>query len=129
MHPVARSRRSVRSAARATIPRLLEPRALAMIHHVVLLRIKPRTSKAVLDKTFAAIGAMKKHVKGLKSFEWGPYSSTEGLNKGFNYGFVMTFTTAKERDNYLVHPEHEKVKAAVLKLLDGGLDGVIAFDF
>lgn len=100
-----------------------------MIHHMVLLRIKPRTSKATIEKTFAAIGSMRKHVKGLKSYAWGPYRSPEGLNKGFNYGFSMTFTNAKERDRYLFHPEHEKVKAAVLKVLDGGLDGVIAFDF
>jgi hypothetical protein len=29
----------------------------------------------------------------------------------------------------LPHPEHEVVKAMVLKVLDGGLDGVVAFDY
>jgi hypothetical protein len=41
----------------------------------------------------------------------------------------MTFKTAADRNAYLPHPEHEKVKAKVLAILDGGLDGVVAFDF
>jgi hypothetical protein len=41
----------------------------------------------------------------------------------------MTFEDAASRDAYLPHPEHEKVKESVLAILDGGLDGVVAFDF
>jgi hypothetical protein len=41
----------------------------------------------------------------------------------------MTFTDAKARDIYLPHPEHEVVKAMVLPVLQGGLDGVVAFDY
>jgi hypothetical protein len=41
----------------------------------------------------------------------------------------MTFTDARARDAYLPHPEHEQVKKLVLAILDGGLDGVVAFDF
>ena len=45
------------------------------------------------------------------------------------HGFCMTFPDAAARDAYLPHPEHEKVKAVVLEVLDGGLDGVVAFDY
>jgi len=41
----------------------------------------------------------------------------------------MGFEDAIARDAYLPHPEHEKVKAKILDLLEGGLDGVVAFDF
>jgi hypothetical protein len=41
----------------------------------------------------------------------------------------MTFRDARARDAYLPHPAHEPVKAQVLALLAGGLDGVLAFDF
>jgi hypothetical protein len=100
-----------------------------MIHHVVLLKLRRDTTPQRVKEVFAQIGSMKAHVPGLKSYHHGPYSSPEGLNKGFTHGFTMTFDNAASRDTYLWHPEHEKVKAAVLECLDGGLDGVVAFDF
>lgn len=100
-----------------------------MVTHMVLLRIRKDVPKATIDETFKAIGGMTAHVPGITSYAWGPYSSPEGLNKGFTHGFCMTFKTASDRNAYLPHPEHEKVKAKVLATLDGGLDGVVAFDF
>ncbi|MBL8803661.1 MAG: Dabb family protein [Planctomycetes bacterium] len=100
-----------------------------MIHHVVLLKLRRDITTERVKEVFAQIGSMKAHIPGLKSYHHGPYSSPEGLNKGFTHGFTMTFDNAASRDTYLWHPEHEKVKAAVLGCLDGGLDGVVAFDF
>ena len=100
-----------------------------MIHHLVLLKVKKNVPKAQVDQVFAEIGGLRKKIPGISSFAWGPYSSPEGLNKGFTHGFAMTFTDAKARDAYLPHPEHEQVKALVLAILDGGLDAALAFDF
>ncbi|MBM4014707.1 MAG: Dabb family protein [Planctomycetes bacterium] len=100
-----------------------------MVLHMVLLRVKKSVTTPRLTKLMKSIGGMKKFVPGIVGYEWGPYSSPEGLNKGFTHGFCMMFRNAKSRDTYLVHPEHEKVKAEVLKVLDGGLDAVVAFDF
>jgi hypothetical protein len=100
-----------------------------MITHMVLLRIRKNASKKETDGAFAALASLKTKVPGILSYSCGPYSSPEGLNKGFTHGFAMTFPDAKARDIYLTHPEHEKVKAVVLAVLEGGLDGVIAFDY
>lgn len=100
-----------------------------MIHHLVLLKIKKSTPAGEIDRIFQLIGTMKMHIPGLLSYSHGAYSSPEGLNKGFTHGFSMTFDNAQSRDTYLYHPEHEKVKAGVLGALEGGLDGVVAFDF
>jgi hypothetical protein len=100
-----------------------------MVLHMVLLRVKKSVAKPRVTKVMTAIGRMKKFVPGLVAYEWGAYSSPEGLNKGFTHGFCMMFRNAKSRDTYLTHPEHEKVKAEVLKILDGGIDAVVAFDF
>ena len=100
-----------------------------MIVHVVLLKVKKSVPQAEIARVFGAIGALKGPIPGILSYSWGPYSSPEGLNRGFTHGFSMTFTDAKARDAYLPHPEHEKVKALVLAILDGGLDGVLAFDY
>lgn len=100
-----------------------------MIHHLVLLRLRRDVPAARVKEIFELIGSMKAHVPGLASYHHGPYSSPEGLQRGYTHGFAMTFDNAASRDTYLFHPEHEKVKAAVLAVLDGGLDGVVAFDF
>jgi len=100
-----------------------------MIHHLVLLKIRRGVPKKEIDTLFALLAGMKKFVPGLESFAGGPYSSSEGLNKGYTHGFAMTFDDATARDEYLVHPEHEKIKERVLAVLDGGIDGVVAFDF
>lgn len=100
-----------------------------MITHIVLLKLKKRATPARIRAMFRSLAGLQKKIPGIVSFEHGPYSSPEGMHKGYTHGFVMIFKNAKARDAYLPHPEHEKVKAQVLSLLEGGLDGVVAFDF
>jgi stress responsive alpha/beta barrel protein len=100
-----------------------------MIHHLVLLRFRRDVPPKEIDAAFALLAGLKKTIPGLTSFTGGPYSSPEGLNRGYTHGFVMTFRDAPSRDGYLDHPEHVKVKERVGALLEGGLDGVVAFDF
>src|SRR5262249_19653019 len=100
-----------------------------MIHHLVLFKLKKTTTAAQSKAMLAELAALKSKIPGLLSFVGGPYSSPEGLNHGFTHGFTMTFRDKAARDGYLTHPEHEKVKEHILPWLEGGLDGVIAFDF
>jgi hypothetical protein len=100
-----------------------------MITHMVLLRIRKDVPKKQVDAVFAELAALRGKIPGINSFSGGAYSSDEGMQRGFTHGFCMTFQDAKARDRYLPHPEHEKAKANVLAVLDGGLDGVIAFDY
>jgi hypothetical protein len=100
-----------------------------MITHAVLFKIRADVPEDQIDTVFTELRDLKDKIPGILSFEGGSYSSDEGLNKGFTHGFVMTFPDASARDAYLPHPEHEVVKGHVLEVLDGGLDGVVAFDF
>jgi hypothetical protein len=100
-----------------------------MIHHLVVLKLKPTTTPAQIKSMYADLAALEPKIPGLLSFAGGAYSSPEGLHQGFTHGFIMTFGDSAARDGYLTHPEHEKVKERILPLLAGGLDGVIAFDF
>lgn len=100
-----------------------------MITHVVLLKIRKDVSKDQVAKVFEALAGLQKKVPGILSFSAGAYTSPEGLNRGFTHGFVMTFKDAASRDVYLPHPDHEVVKAIVLEVLDGGINGVVAFDY
>lgn len=100
-----------------------------MIYHLVLLKIRKDAPQKQVDAVFAEIGGLRNKLPGILSYAWGPYSSPEGFNKGYTHGFCMTFADAKSRDAYLPHPEHEQVKAKLVALLDGGLDGAVAVDF
>lgn len=100
-----------------------------MITHVVLLRLRKDLPAKEVARVFDALASLKSKIPGILAYSAGPYRSHEGLNKGFTHGFVMTFVDEAARDAYLPHPEHEKVKAVVFEALDGGLDGVIAFDY
>ncbi len=100
-----------------------------MIVHLVLLKIRTDVPDDRVRDVFEAIGGLREKIDGIESFHWGPYSSHEGLNRGFTHGFSMTFTDAAARDAYLPHPEHEAVKEQVLSVLEGGIDGVLAFDY
>ena len=96
-----------------------------MVKHIVLLKMKPGTSGETVKRIFDALAALKGKIDGIEDFVWGAYSSDEGLNKGFTHGFIMTFRDARSRDEYLPHPEHEKVKEMILPVVDD----VLAFDF
>ena len=96
-----------------------------MIQHMVLLKFREDVAQEAIDDCFADLAELQNKIDGITYFRGGPYSSPEGFNKGFTHGFLMTFDTAENRDIYLPHPEHEKVKAKIMDLTDDAL----AFDF
>lgn len=98
-----------------------------MIRHTVLMKFRPEVTQASIDEVFKALADLKTKIPGLISFHGGPYSSPEGLNQGFTHGFSMDFSSEKERDAYLPHQEHDKVKDMIIPLIAD--NGLIAFDF
>ena len=99
------------------------------VKHIVLMKVRPETPTAQTDKIFRDLASLVGQVQGLLDFSGGAYSTIEGLNQGFSHGFVMTFADEASRDGYLPHPLHEFVKSQIVAVLDGGLAGVIAFDW
>jgi hypothetical protein len=96
-----------------------------MVYHYGVFKFHPGTTPSTIDNCFKALKGMVGKIPGLLSVESGPYESDEGLNEGFTHGFVMKFDSPKNRDDYLPHPEHERVKAIVVP----NLAHVIVFDF
>jgi len=82
-------------------------------------------SAAQIDTCFREMAGMVGAIPGLLDFYHGPYASGEGMNDGFTHGFIMTFASPQARDDYLPHPEHERVKAIVVPCLARA----IVFDF
>jgi hypothetical protein len=92
---------------------------------MVLLKFKPEVSPARIEELFAWLKRLPERIDGMNYVAGGPYSSSEGLNAGYTHGFLVTFASPAARDAYLVHPEHERIKQALLECLAG----VAAFDF
>ena len=95
------------------------------VKHIALIKFKADTTQEQIDKVFEEILEMSESLPGIEDYVSGPNNSPEGLNQGFTHGFVMTFTDAAARDAYLTHPEHERVKVAVLPFVES----VAVFDF
>jgi len=100
-----------------------------MVQHVVLFRFREDLEQTAVAALFEELRGLRSRIPGISEFQGGAYSSPEGLSQGFTHGFTMTFADAAARDAYLPHPLHQAVVAKLLPMLDGGLDGVVAFDF
>jgi hypothetical protein len=100
-----------------------------LIDHIVLFRFRPDLPPAALGDLFQDLRGLASEVKGITGIRCGAYSSPEGLNQGFSHAMVMTFSDAAARDAYLPHPAHQRVVERLVPMLEGGLQGVVAFDF
>lgn len=98
---------------------------MSKVKHIALIKFKDGTSEDQINNLFDQILDLTENVDGIIDYVAGPNSSPEGLNQGLTHGFIMTFTDAAARDAYLPHPEHQKVKEAILPLADS----VLVFDF
>jgi hypothetical protein len=75
--------------------------------HVVAFQFKPSAKAEEIDAVVQAFRALKTKIPQIKSFEWGTNISPEKHDKGFTHGFTLSFSSEKDRDAYLVHPEHK----------------------
>lgn len=99
-----------------------------MVDHLVLFRFRTEVNQQEITLLFEELRDLASQVDGICGFRGGAYRSPEGLNQGFSHGFVMTFQSAAARDAYLPHPAHQRVVEKILPMLEGGLNGVVAFD-
>ena len=98
---------------------------MSAVQHMVMVKFKPDVSNEKAMELLNSVFALKDIIPGITHCAGGPYSSPEGMNRGYTHGFVMTFDSAEARDVYLPHPEHEKVKEGIFP----HLDEAVAFDF
>jgi hypothetical protein len=95
------------------------------LRHVVAFKFKESASKDDIKKVETAFRDLKKKIKEIVSYEWGMNNSPENKNRGCTHAFILTFNSEKDRDAYLVHPEHK----AFGKIVGPVLDEVFVIDF
>lgn len=96
-----------------------------MLRHVVLFKFKDSATPDQIKKVEDAFIALPSKIKEVKGFEWGTNNSPEGLNEGLTHCFFVTFSSEKDRDVYLPHPQHK----AFVEILKPILDKVVVVDY
>ena len=83
------------------------------LRHVVLFKFKDSSTGQDVDKVIAAFEKLPQQIRQIKAFEWRLNNSPENLNEGLTHAFLLTFSSEKDRDDYLVHPDHKKFGGTV----------------
>jgi hypothetical protein len=83
-------------------------KAKGHLRHVVSFKFKESASKDDIRKIEDSFRALKAKVPQIAALEAGLNNSPEGLNKGCTHAWILTFNTEKDRDEYLVHPDHKE---------------------
>jgi Stress responsive A/B Barrel Domain len=76
--------------------------------HMVAFKFKPTATKEQIKEVEDAFAALKEKIPQISSLKWGTNVSPEKHDQGYTHGFILKFKTDKDRDDYLVHPEHKK---------------------
>lgn len=79
-----------------------------VLRHVVSFKFKDTTSKDDIRKVEDAFRALKAKIPQIAALEAGLNNSPENLNKGCTHGWILSFKSEKDRDEYLVHPDHKE---------------------
>jgi len=96
-----------------------------VLRHIVMFKFSESATPANIQKIEEAFAKLPEKIDGIQSFEWGINSSPEGMNQGLTHCFLLTFTSDKDRDAYLVHPAHQEFG----KSLGTDVEKVTVFDF
>lgn len=80
-----------------------------MIQHIVLIKMRHDADPQATERLVGALARLQHKIPGILDYRWGKNVSPEGLGRGYEHGFVMTFESAEARDAYLPHPEHQKI--------------------
>lgn len=96
-----------------------------VLRHVVLFKFTDTSTPEDVKKVEDAFGGLAGKISQIKDYEWGTNSSPENLNQGLTHCFFVTFHSDKDRDDYLVHPDHQ----AFVEVLKPHLDKVTVIDY
>jgi hypothetical protein len=84
-----------------------KPAGSKKLYHVVSFKFKADAKKEQIDGVVSAFRDLKKKIPAIHEFSWGTNVSPEKHDKGFTHAFILSFGSEKDRDIYLVHPEHK----------------------
>ena len=102
----------------------LQNGAMAEISHIVLVQWQATVPADVKQQARESVRGFLGVIPGVLSVAEGPSVSTEGLEQGFDYGFVIRFADTDARDGYLPHPVHR----LLADLIGANAERVVVYD-
>ncbi|EOD80092.1 hypothetical protein D515_00916 [Grimontia indica] len=96
-----------------------------MIRHILLIKFIESATEDQINHIKALFLDVPKKIDGVVSVEWGENDSDENLNKGCTHAVLMTFANQAGREQYLPHPEHDKLKLDFVPLIED----ITVFDY
>lgn len=99
-----------------------------MIRHIVLTRFRPDAPEGSIRTIYDGLDALTARLPGARGFSGGRSTGPEGMERGYNHGFVVDFESWADLKTYADHPEHKALGARLVALAEGGLDGVLVLD-
>lgn len=97
----------------------------ARLCHVVVYRLVENLDPDRLTQVEAQFEALPGEIPEVLGIEAGRNVSPSRLARGWDFGAVMTFTGAAERDRFLSHPAHDRLTEATA---NGFLREAMVFD-
>ncbi|MBB3224877.1 Dabb family protein [Pseudoduganella umbonata] len=92
-----------------------------LLRHVVLFAFKNDAPADAVDAVVAGFAKLPDAIPGIVGYETGTNVSPEGLNDGYTHCFMLTFSSAEARDDYLNHPAHVRFVKTLASCLERSL--------
>ena len=99
-----------------------------MIRHLVLARFAPDTAASEIAAIFNDLGALRRHIPRMLTFQAGANVSPEGLARGYSHAIAIDFADSGARDAFLVDPAHKTAGARLVAACAGGVEGLLVID-
>ena len=99
-----------------------------MIRHIVLAKFRTDASDRDISAVFEQILSIRSAVSGILSITAGKSESPEQIERGYMHGFVADFADWDALARYQAHPDHKRAGAELVRLAEGGIDGILVFD-
>ncbi|WP_297086693.1 Dabb family protein [uncultured Draconibacterium sp.] len=89
-----------------------------VLRHVVSFKLKKDANSKLVKEALAAFENFKNEIPEISRMEWGFNDSTEGLSKGFDCCFTISFNDMHGREKYVFHEAHLLAGKKIVPLLD-----------
>jgi quinol monooxygenase YgiN len=87
-----------------------------MLHHIVLMKFKPDTSEADVDRMAAMLDALPDTIIEIQTYEFG--RDIARSERSYDFALVAGFANMEAMQRYQVHPDHQKVVANIRAICD-----------
>lgn len=101
---------------------------MAMIRHVVMLRLRDDHDPAELAAALDALGKLVGKIEGFLCFAHGPNIDAEGKSPCYPHGFLCDFADRAALDRYADDPRHRAIGVRLVDLCKGGPEGIMVYD-